>query len=67
MSDNQAEIEWDEGECCTCGTPILGVGTIYYDGQEVVCPMAGCRMIHQVCCDSETPIHLHSTGGKLDE
>lgn len=47
----------DDGECQDCGCEILKVNQLYHDGDVLPCPE--CGAIHQVCCDSETPVHLH--------
>ena len=47
----------EDGDCQNCGDDLLVEGAVYYDGQEIVCP--SCKTVHWVCCDSETPVHLH--------
>lgn len=47
----------DAGECQDCGEELLEEGVLYNDGQIVTC--LSCGATHWVCCDSETPAHLH--------
>ena len=47
----------DDGECQECGLELLLEDVLYTDGQGIICP--DCGATHWICCDSETPVHLH--------
>ena len=44
-------------DCQTCGDDLLVEGTVYYDGQEIVCP--SCKTVHLVCMEHDMDMHLY--------